>query len=106
MKEETETTRFEIRLTKEKEHIKKNAERSGYKSVSKYIRDRALHYQPPTPRTDIDAVYQLQKIGINLNQITRRFNIVSDESEYDFLRKAIQESLNKVNKTLQEIIKK
>ena len=63
-----------LRISPEdKEALKKQATVAGYKSVSKYIRDVALGKRI-TARVDIDAVYNLRKIGNNLNQIARQIN--------------------------------
>lgn len=66
--------RIELRISNEdKEKLKEKAAAAGYKSVSKYIRDCALG-KKITARVDIDAVYNLRKIGNNLNQIARQIN--------------------------------
>jgi len=66
--------RIELRISNEdKEKLKEKAAAAGYKSVSKYIRDCALG-KKITARVDIDAVYNLRKVGNNLNQIARQIN--------------------------------
>ena len=66
--------RIELRISNEdKEKLKEKAAAAGYKSVSKYIRDCALG-KKITARVDIDAVYNLRKIGNNLNQIAKQIN--------------------------------
>lgn len=62
------------------EIIKTKAARSGL-SVSEYMRSMCVYGEvhARTPKADIDLILQLRRIGINLNQQTKRLNAQGGE---------------------------
>ena len=59
----------------EDRHLRRQAHAAGL-SVGEFIRRRALGLPvtPPPPRTDARLLYELNAIGVNLNQIARNLN--------------------------------
>ena len=94
------TDRLELRIhTDDKEEIEARAKEAGL-SVSEYVRLSALSCEIiQKTRTDIDfrLVYELNKIGVNLNQIAKAMNShggVPDELIH--LQKRIDDYLDKI----------
>lgn len=56
--------------------IQRNAERAGYTNLSDYIRRMALDGQIVVRResTSFALVEQIRRLGVNVNQQTRKFN--------------------------------
>lgn len=96
--------RIELRISNEdKEKLKEKAAAAGYKSVSKYIRDCALG-KKITARVDIDAVYNLRKIGNNLNQIARQINTEKKDETMLSLKFDIEALIWNVRDVIRKII--
>ena len=96
--------RIELRISNEdKEKLKEKATAAGYKSVSKYIRDCALG-KKITARVDIDAVYNLRKIGNNLNQIARQINTEKKDETLFALKSDIEALIWNVRDVIRKII--
>ena len=96
--------RIELRISNEdKEKLKEKAAAAGYKSVSKYIRDCALG-KKITARVDIDAVYNLRKIGNNLNQIARQINTEKKDETLFALKSDIEALIWNVSDVIRKII--
>ncbi len=62
--------------------IKRCAHEAGY-TVSEYIRRLALHSNLPS-KTDAQAVFQIKKIGNNLNQLARHLNMNASEESIKY----------------------
>ena len=96
--------RIELRISNEdKEKLKEKAAAAGYKSVSKYIRDCALG-KKITARVDIDAVYNLRKIGNNLNQIARQINTEKKDETLFALKSDIEALIWNISDVIRKII--
>ncbi len=96
--------RIELRISNEdKEKLKEKAAAAGYKSVSKYIRDCALG-KKITARVDIDAVYNLRKVGNNLNQIARQINTEKKDETLFALKSDIEALIWNVRDVISKII--
>lgn len=96
--------RIELRISNEdKEKLKEKAAAAGYKSVSKYIRDCALG-KKITARVDIDAVYNLRKIGNNLNQIAKQINTEKKDETMFALKSDIEALIWNVRDVMMKII--
>lgn len=96
--------RIELRISNEdKEKLKEKAAAAGYKSVSKYIRDCALG-KKITARVDIDAVYNLRKVGNNLNQIARQINTEKKDETLFALKSDIEALIWNVRDVIRKII--
>lgn len=96
--------RIELRISNEdKEKLKEKAAAAGYKSVSKYIRDCALG-KKITARVDIDAVYNLRKVGNNLNQIARQINTEKKDETLFALKSDIEALIWNVSDVIRKII--
>ncbi len=94
--------RKEIRLSKkELEKIKRKAKESKL-NVSEYIRQSALNgfVIVKDEKAKIDLIYELNKIGTNINQVTKLCNIVGSVSKEDLykLEKYFEEILKLVRK--------
>ena len=96
--------RIELRISNEdKEKLKEKAAAAGYKSVSKYIRDCALG-KKITARVDIDAVYNLRKVGNNLNQIAKQINTEKKDETLFALKSDIEALIWNVRDVISKII--
>jgi hypothetical protein len=63
----------------ERSFVERLAAAAGF-DVAEYIRRRALGYKLPTraTRTDALALLELNRVGVNLNQITARFHVTGE----------------------------
>ena len=105
--EQAATCRIYIRLTaEEKRVIEDKARLCGYQSVSLYMRERALGARIPPSITDLTAVNQLRKAGVNLNQIAHRINMVFDKNEILSVRGYLEKLMQEINETVSKIIVK
>ena len=96
--------RIELRISNEdKEKLKEKAAAAGYKSVSKYIRDCALG-KKITARVDIDAVYNLRKVGNNLNQIARQINTEKKDETLFALKSDIEALIWNISDVIRKTI--
>lgn len=96
--------RIELRISNEdKEKLKEKAAAAGYRSVSKYIRDCALG-KKITAHVDIDAVYNLRKVGNNLNQIARQINTEKKDETLFALKSDIEALIWNVSDVIRKII--
>lgn len=92
---ENRTRNVVIRLTEEeKEKLVKRANSVG-KSVSSYIREMSLHGNFTT-KTDIQTVYELKKIGANINQLAKHVNMLPVDEN-------VRQSLVRMNEYLSDI---
>lgn len=83
-----------IRVSKEeKEQIKKIAKSLGV-SVSTYTR-KSLLKEHITSKTDIQTIFEIKKIGVNLNQLTKHINTLPINEEIErslvFIKEYIDE---------------
>jgi hypothetical protein len=79
----SETARFRVTLA-EREHIRAQAEAAGI-GEAEYLRRRALGYQvPPAPARSADPalVSELNRIGVNVNQLARAAHRGSEFTRY------------------------
>lgn len=83
-----------IRVSKEeKERIKKIAKSLGV-SVSTYTR-KSLLKEHITSKTDIQTIFEIKKIGVNLNQLAKHINTLPIDEEIErslvFIKEYIDE---------------
>jgi hypothetical protein len=82
-----------------------HAERSG-KEIIAYIRDVSLNPKfkivPARPKVNIETKAQINKIGINFNQITRSMNNYYEVKNFD----KIQSELQEISRSLRGILDK
>jgi hypothetical protein len=108
---EKRETEIKIRLTsKEREEIRELAREEGL-NVSEYIRKRALQRQAEEQaklEMERQLIYQLNKIGVNLNQIARGINILRKKGVLDDRDKknleVIKGIVEKVSKELEGVL--
>lgn len=92
---ENKTKSIVIRMTEEeKDKLVKRANSVG-KSVSSYIREASLQGSLTT-KTDIQIVYELKKIGANINQLVKYVNMLPVDEN-------IRKSLTRMNEYLSDI---
>jgi hypothetical protein len=69
------TNLLQIRLDDfEKEFIKQRAHAHNYKKISEFVRDSMINPHHVPKKLLIDLCYQVNKVGVNLNQIARAAN--------------------------------
>jgi cob(I)alamin adenosyltransferase len=101
-------TGFYLRMSEQdKAKLKENAERFGYQGdSSKYI--RAMIYQRPIDDKEIksalsDLIKEVNKIGVNINQITHDYNaFLITQEQVDMLKQYMQQ----INQKMEKIRKK
>lgn len=86
---------IKIRLTEaEKEQLLQRSKEEG-KSLSSFIRESALKGRSIS-KTDVQMIYELRKIGANINQLAKHINTLpSDEN--------ILYSLGRINQYLSDV---
>ena len=86
---------IKIRLTEaEKEQLLQRSKEEG-KSLSSFIRESALKGRSIS-KTDVQMIYELRKIGANINQLAKHINTLpSDEN--------ILYSLDRINQYLSDV---
>lgn len=92
--DEVRTAPVPVRLTvPEKLTLSEIAGERGI-GLSTLIRNLALNRKMPKPRTpkvDLDTYRELQKVGINLNQIARQLNSVHMIPPFEKLKDAVKD---------------
>jgi len=74
-KEDVKSYKIECRLSfNEKEYIKQKAASNGYSNVSEYTRITLITPQKSNYKLDQRFLYEINKIGVNLMQLTRLAN--------------------------------
>ena len=103
----TKEIRITIRLTaEEKERLKKMAEAEGL-TISDFVRKRLagvrLRRKPQTEEVKREWLYELNRIGVNLNQIARAVNKAMKEapSEETFTR--LVEALSRLKEVEEDL---
>jgi type II secretory pathway component PulF len=95
-KREKRETEIKIRLTaKEREEIRELAREEGL-TVSEYIRKQALKRQAEEQaklEMERQLVYQVRRIGINLNQMAKSLNILRKKGKLEDKDKKFLRSL-------------
>ena len=92
---ENRTIILRARLSKsEKELIDKRAKALGI-SLSAFLRKSLLGEQIVS-KTDVQTVFELKKIGVNINQLARHLNTIPVEEE-------IRNSLFSINNYIREL---
>jgi hypothetical protein len=107
-KKEKREVEVKVRMTaKEKEELKKLAKEEGL-TISQYIRKQALKKQGKRQTgLEREMLYEIHKIGVNLNQMARTLNILRAKEKigdkvFLEIKARIEKSLNQ----LEAVIKK
>ena len=82
----------------EKEELEQRAERAGV-TLSEYIRRKALERKIKT-KVEEEAIRQVRRIGVNLNQIARWANENRDQA----VHAAAQETIAEVKKAIRKLL--
>ena len=93
----TEVVLTRLRL-REREYIRKQAS-AGALSGSEFIRRRALSLpvKPPARKADGDLLFELNRIGVNVNQLARATNAEREfRGDWQTLAKELRRVLDKV----------
>jgi hypothetical protein len=97
--------KIEVRVSKlEKEYIHKKAKSIGYKNSSEYIRNSIITPENHNRVAMRGMVYEVNKIGVNLMQITKHCNTYK-EIDIEVLQAlmTMQEQLEEVLKTYKDL---
>ena len=78
--EEKKSQRINFKVTpKEKKKIEILAKAGGYRATSKYILECALNPKRARNKRDmLKLLYEINKIGVNINQIAKYMNMLGD----------------------------
>ncbi len=104
MKARTKTEVVKVRLTKrEKENLRRAAARE-HLTISEYVR-RNIAVPPEVTRTEFNQlqqeyIYQIRKIGVNINQIAKKYN----EYHYTQPRKDLIDRMDRINKLSETVV--
>jgi hypothetical protein len=105
-KQKYEKSRFKVRLRytrSEEEILKRHAEKAG-KEIATYVRDISLNPRfkivPAIPKVNVETKAQIQRIGVNLNQMARAMNNYYETKNFD----RIEENLRKISDELHGIL--
>lgn len=94
---------FRVRLTAaERELLDAKAAEAGC-TLSQLLRAAALRYRLPSAPVTREAVNELHRIGLNLNQIARHLNTTGDLRDWPELRDVLDQ-LKRVLTTFVELI--
>ncbi|MCW3789399.1 plasmid mobilization relaxosome protein MobC [Plebeiibacterium sediminum] len=90
-----------VRLTEEEGKILDSYAKE-FKNQTLYIKSRILHYdlKPPAPVINKDTFLSLGKIGININQLTRRINSSEANIFHRSTKKELMEEINALKEIL------
>ncbi len=93
------STRTDLTLT-EKQYLRNQAREAGM-SEAAYVHRRVLGLPitVPKPKTDVRLLYELNAIGVNLNQLARNVNSGRDgvhAMDWDIVRDKLSRVLRKV----------
>lgn len=84
-----------VRLTEEEKNQFIQLSKKEDKSISSIIRESVLKAKTVS-KTDIQTVYELKKIGANLNQIAKHLNMLPVEENIREYLVSIQNHLDKI----------
>lgn len=84
-----------VRLTEEEKNQFIQLSKKEDKSISSIIRESVLKAKTVS-KTDIQTVYELKKIGANLNQIAKHLNMLPVEENIREYLVSIQNYLDKI----------
>jgi len=100
---ENKTKNIVIRLTEEeKNKLVKRAGSVG-KSLSSYIREVSLQGNLTT-KTDIQTVYELKKIGANINQLVKHANMLPVDENVRQLLARMNEYLSDIDRIKKNLL--
>lgn len=100
---ENKTKNIVIRLTEEeKDKLVKRAGSVG-KSLSSYIREVSLKGNI-TSKTDIQTVYELKKIGANINQLVKHANMLPVDENVRQLLTRMNEYLSDIDRIKKNLL--
>lgn len=100
---ENKTKNIVIRLTEEeKDKLVKRAGSVG-KSLSSYIREVSLKGNI-TSKTDIQTVYELKKIGVNINQLVKHANMLPVDENVRQLLARMNEYLSDIDRIKKNLL--
>lgn len=100
---ENKTKNIVIRLTEEeKDKLVKRADSVG-KSLSSYIREVSLKGNI-TSKTDIQTVYELKKIGVNINQLVKHANMLPVDENVRQLLARMNEYLSDIDRIKKNLL--
>lgn len=104
MKAKTKTEIVKVRLTKrEKENLRRAAARERL-TVSEYVR-RNIAAPPEVTRAELNQlqqeyIYQIRKIGVNVNQIAKKYN----EHRFTEPKKELIDRMDRIEKLSETVV--
>ena len=78
MKIKNKESLIKFRVTDcEKQEVERKAEDLGFSTISHYLRHISLNNKI-IPKADVELLFQIKKIGVNINQIAKKVNANSN----------------------------
>lgn len=92
-----------IRLTKTEKDVLKQAAKNAHLSLSSYSK-HAIFAQKIVSKTDVQTVFQLKKIGVNLNQLAKQINSLPSDDNIRYALKRVSEYIENLDKITSSIV--
>ena len=98
-KDKNRTIRFTVRVNEKEAKWLKEAAWREKRSVADYIRSRAISNELPRIPASVEELlkelnYQINKVGININQLVRNYHINGYQTSYE--KKKLEEDLQEL----------
>lgn len=100
---ENKTEVLIIRLTKTEKDVLKQAAKNAHLSLSSYSK-HAIFSQKIVSKTDVQTVFQLKKIGVNLNQLAKQINSLPSDNNIRYALKRVSEYIENLDKITSSIV--
>ncbi len=105
MKAAKKTEVIRVRLTRQEKENLRQAARRKHLNISEYVR-RNIAIPPSVTRKEFDQIqrdfiYEIRKIGVNINQIAKKYN----EYRYTQPRQELLEELGQIETIARQFIK-
>jgi hypothetical protein len=96
---ENKLEQIHFRVTKtEKDKLMKKANDAGY-TLSSYVK-KVVFENKIVPKTDIETVLELKKIGVNINQLAKFINTFPVQDNLPYAINNLQLYIDKLNKLI------
>lgn len=104
IKNKEQTLKFKV-TDDEKQTVKDKAVSLGFSTTSQYLRSVSLDNKI-RPKADLELIFQIKKIGVNINQIAKRYNEKKDSNAVDAYLKSLDLYMSELKDFINFIQKK
>ena len=83
--------------------LQKDIKVYGYKNLSDFIRIKALEKEDlSNKKLILDLCFQIRKIGVNLNQLTKKVNQLNSNANSSIIQSMLKNTLDNINVLLND----